>query len=261
MTTGQVISLYREFTSQLALANPPSLVFSEEARIEDKFVGTHVPKKDGSYVITLTKGLMQSEEKVAITIIHELSHHILWLSGYRAYGHAWPMLAVEQILLRKIGYLEFDSVQCDARTNWPKWTSWKIWLQHVEYAYHLSNSAVENNVLEFNAPDIARWVLDRPPQFEPTLFKKPWGRKAREMWHTFISDLRCFGFLRKWLMLFFVGAGFFAFVIGSEAKMLWLATLGEFTVIGALIVAFLLDMLARIWRRGVSAVQGLRGQK
>lgn len=250
----QIIARYQEICDALTITPPKFLIKAEDEMPKNS--GLYVRHSDGTCSIFLSDQI-RAVGSVNAIIIHELSHHALFLAGYGGSGHAWVMLATEQILFKKAG-LKFNSIMWDAQNNWPKHIFWRIWLNHVLHAFEVVDQpVVESEILSKPGVAIAAWVLQQHAPFEGKFGRHWFLKKPLEMYHTIISDLRSFRILAKWTTRALLLGGFAIFAIADRIGLVWLKDTAAFVLIGTLIVVMFVIGLADVCNKTVTLVKSL----
>lgn len=246
VTQDAILNRYQEIADRLGVTPPPFSIVSKEKL--NGFVGEHRHDRNGSFSISISESVNDAVA-VDIVLVHELSHHVLHLSGYQGTGHAWPMLAIERILFLKLGW-EFDSIISDAKRNWPRHTVWNTWLRNVEHAYFLYDEIKKNSSVEStSALELGSWVLSNAPQHEPKLFECEIGKKFREMHHSFIADRRAVQFVWRWIMQGLLLGGFGLVILGSMTNIGWLNTIGGAAMVFGFLAAAFTGWFIIVWQK------------
>ncbi|WP_091197116.1 hypothetical protein [Formivibrio citricus] len=253
-TDEQIHSRYLELCDLLNIA-PPAFQIKPAAQMR-KSHGKHVLNKDGTYSIFLSDEV-KSPEYIDHVLVHELSHHALCLAGYQGSGHAWVMLATEQLLFSKAGY-DVDSIIWDAKRNWPKRTYWGTWLRHVEYAYQITSPPeFDSTLLSNSAKALAIWVLRHRPEFEKYLGASVLGRKLLEKHHVIIADNRWGQFLAKWIVLTLLFGSFLLYSLSDALKLVWLKDASAVVFSATLFTLLIGFILTSLYQQATASANSL----
>lgn len=156
-----LLRTYRSVLDKLAIKEPP--IISWSADLEK--IGLHGLYNNNRKAITVSTVLEDQSDLLIITIVHELSHFLLYDENYKEGAHGWPFLALCALLSYKLD-LEYHYILNDNITNWRKNVSVGKWYRHFFVARGLIRKELDSgDWTTLSAHDLAKKIVkhNMPP--------------------------------------------------------------------------------------------------
>ena len=137
--------VYNSIVEMLFIENPPTVSFDDSL----EKIGLNGLYNNNTNNIKISSSLFDNnnENQIKITIVHELSHFLLYKEHYAHGAHGWPFLVVCVLLSIRAGF-NGDYILSSNIGNWRNGTNVKRWLYHFFTARDLILSIISDEANE-----------------------------------------------------------------------------------------------------------------
>lgn len=225
-TTTALKDHYDNIVTELQIPKPPRIRWAKKKEM-GQFSGLYVPEDNE---IKIRDDLQQEPiENIFPTIVHELAHHLMFISGYRTSGHGWQFLAAYALLLKRLGTDDIQVIERCMVLNWPKWPRWHTWYKHLVKAQEVYLKVADHpDFQSYSAIQVADAVLAESRKVHPIL--RPLYSFLLHRYHSIIGDLRGHWFAFRLLAIACFICAYGSGVLGFPQGVIFLAKIGVVSI-------------------------------
>lgn len=183
-------SVYKSITETLLIENPPQAYFDDRL----KKLGLNGVYNSITNQIKISSDLFlnEDENEIKITIVHELSHFLLYRQNYKHGAHGWPFLVVCVLLSIRIDF-NGDYILSSNIRNWRNGTNVQRWSHHFFVARDLIwLMLADEEIKNIDAHSLTTKVIMHKPR-AAALIPEALARKAHKYFARTDGDIFLLG--------------------------------------------------------------------